>query len=284
MNPKLSILITSYRNPAVLRLCIRSIRKYVKNLEYEIIVADGETKEETYDLMREEFSRITFLPNKKNVGFGKLVNQCLNKAKGDYYFVINSDIVVKEGSVEKLIDYLERNPQVGIVGPQLINFDNSIQQSCFRFYSPMTIVYRRTFLGNLSFAKKHLDRFMMKDKQKQVDKIETDWIMGSAMMTSRKAAKKVGRFDERYFMYFEDVDWCWRFWKNDFEVVYCPNVKVFHYHGKQSKSKNAVSSVLFNKYSRIHIKSAIKFFIKHLGESDPHKLYDQNKQKEDVRE
>ncbi len=266
MKPELSIIIASYKQPELLKLCIGSIQKNTKGVEYEIISVDGETEEATYDVMRENFPEINFIPNHYNVGFAKLVNQGLDVARGEHYLIINADIIIKNDAISKLLEYIKEKPEVGIVGPKLINFDNSIQESCFRFYSPLTVVYRRTFLGKLSFAKKHLERFVSKNNKTA----EADWLMGSAMMTSKGAVKNVGPMDEKYFMYFEDVDWCWRFWENDYKVMYHPKVSVFHYHGKASASKSAVKSVLFNKYTRIHIRSAIKFFLKNFGKKNPH--------------
>jgi len=100
--------------------------------------------------------------------------------------------------------------------------------------------------------------------------------MGSAMMVSRNAIKKVGKMDSNFFMYFEDVDWCWRFWEKNLRVVYYPLVEVYHYHGKQSANQSALSAIIFNKYTRIHIFSAIRFFLKHFGKPNPHKIYKKN--------
>ncbi len=275
--PKLSIVITSYKNTELLRLCLESIQKNIKDLEYEVIVADSSTEEKTYDLFREGFRDVIFIPNLKNKGFGGLVNQGLKKAKGEFLFIINADIIIKDSAVNKLFKFIKDDDTVGIVAPQLINFDNSVQQSCFKFYSPLTVFYRRTFLGRMKFAKKHLERFLMKKEQKLNKPFTADWVMGSAMMTKRSIVDLVGQYDRRYFMYFEDVDWCRRFWEKKYKVVYNPNIKVFHYHGRQSASKNALNSVLFNKYTRAHITSAIKYFAKFMGKKNPHDEFNQEK-------
>lgn len=272
MKPQLSIIITSYKNPNLLRLCIKSLKKNVKDVEYEIIVCDGNTEEQTYDLMREEFPKIKFVPSSRNGGFAFLVNQGLDVAEGNYFFVINADIIIKNNSVKELLDFLKNNSDVGMVGPKLINFDNSVQPSCFRFYTLSLILYRRTFLRRFSFAEKKLNSFLMEDFNK-TKILEADWIMGSAMMISKESLKKVGKVDKRFFMYFDDVDWCWRFWENNLKIVHYPLAEVYHYHGKQSTSQGVVGAVLLNKYTRIHIASAFKFFSKHFGKKNPHKVY-----------
>lgn len=122
---------------------------------------------------------------------------------------------------------------MGIAAPKLLNFNGTLQYSCFRFYQPLTIVYRRTFLKNFGFAKKHLNWFLMEDYDHKKPK-EVDWVMGSAMVVSKKAVEKTGFMDPRFFMYMEDVDWCRRFWENGYKVVYYPFSQMHHYHGKAS--------------------------------------------------
>jgi len=220
--------------------------------------------------MREEFPSVRFIAFKENAGFLRLVNRGIKEAKGKYYLILNADIIIDKRSVNVLFDYLRSNPEVGLIGPKLLNFNGKLQYSCFQFYTPLIILYRRTFLGNFGFARKRIDEFLLK-KQDHNKPMEVDWIMGSAMMTSRRAVKKVGLMDESFYMYFEDVDWSRRFWENGFKVVYCPYAAMFHYHGKGSASQSALRSILFNKLTREHIKSALKYFWKYLGKPNPHR-------------
>ncbi len=267
---ELSILVSSYRNPELLKLCLDSVKKNIQNTEYEIIVADSETKEETELMMREDYSDVKFFPFKKNVGFQALLKKGMEESGGKYILILNHDIVVKKNSVELLLNFIKNNPTVGITGPQLLNFNGTFQYSCFRFYRPITIIYRRTFLGKLKFAQKHLDWFLMKDCNHENTR-EVDWLMGSAVMASREAIKKVGPMDPNFFMYMEDVDWCRRFWEAGYSVVYYPSARMYHYHGKGSYKKGFFHSLIFNKLTRIHIKSAIKYFKKYWGKPLPRK-------------
>jgi GT2 family glycosyltransferase len=265
---ELSIIITHYRNPELLKVCIDSVKKNLTLEDYEIIVSDSATEEKTELMMREDYPEIKFLSSKKNIGFSGTVNRGLDIAKGEYVLILNGDVITKEKSIEKLLEFIKNNPDVGIVGPQLLNFNETLQPSSFRFYTPFTIIYRRTFLGKFGFAKKHLDAFMMKSFDHQSIK-EVDWLMGSAMMTSRKAMEKVGFIDTRFKMYFEDTDWCRQFWEKRFKVVYYPEAKMYHYHGKGSAGKNVLQSLLFNRLSWTHIISAIKFFRKYWNKPLP---------------
>jgi N-acetylglucosaminyl-diphospho-decaprenol L-rhamnosyltransferase len=264
----LTIAINSYKNPDLLRLCLKSIRKNVKGINYDLIVADGETEEETETMMREDFPDVRFFPFRKNVGFQKLLKKGIEECRTSHILTLNSDIIVTQNSVEKLLEFIKKDPNIGIVGPQLLNFNSTLQYSCFRFYRPITVAYRRTFLNKFNFAKKHLDWFLMKDYDHLAPK-EVDWMMGSALMISKEAIKKVGFMDPQFFMYMEDVDWCRRFWENNYKIIYFPESKMHHYHGKGSAKGGFFGSILFNKLTWIHIASAIKYFNKYWGKSIP---------------
>lgn len=265
---ELSIIITSYKNPELLRLCIDSIKKNIRLSDYEIIVTDSETGEKIELLMSEDYPEIIFLPSRENLGFGGEVNAGIKKSRGEYILILNDDIIVKRDSIESLLKYSLDHPEAGIVGPQLLNFNKTFQPSCFRFLSPFTILYRRTYFGRLPFAREHLDRFLMKDfNHKEVH--EVDWVMGSAMMVKRSAIEKVGLIDQRFQMYMEDTDWCRRFWENGYKVIYYPHSQMYHYHRRGSAGKGIFSLILFNKLTRLHIQSAIKYFLKYAGKDLP---------------
>jgi hypothetical protein len=265
---ELSIVINSYRNPSLLRLCIESIRKNIQGTEYEIIVADSATEEETEMMMREDYQKIKFFPFKRNVGLQALVKRGIEESKGKYILLLNADIIVTEKSVEKLLSFIKNDSGIGIAGPKLLNFNGTLQYSYFRFYKPITILYRRLPFKNIPFIKKHLDWFLMKDYNHETTR-EVDWLMGSALMISRKAFEKVGFMDSRFFMYMEDVDWCRRFWDNGFKVVFYPSSIMHHYHGKGSSRGGFVFSLFFNKLTWVHISSAIKYFVKYWGKPLP---------------
>ncbi len=265
---ELSIIITSYKNPEMLRVCINSIKKNISLLNYEIIVSDSETEEDTEMLMREEYPKIKFFSFKENVGFQYLVKKSFEASTGKYILILNGDMIIKKDSVEKLLEFIKNNPAAGLVGPQLLNFNETLQNSCCRYYTPLTIVYRRTFFGKFEFAKKHLDKCLMKDFDHKSTK-EVDWLMGSALMTRREAILKVGLMDERFKMYFEDVDWCRRFWENGYKVIYYPESKMYHYHGRGSAGRSILKTLFSNRLTWIHIFSAIKYFIKYAGKPLP---------------
>ncbi|HAU08010.1 MAG: Glycosyl transferase family 2 [Candidatus Yanofskybacteria bacterium GW2011_GWF1_44_227] len=259
----LSILVINYKNPALLRLCLKSFKRIVRaDFKYEIIVIDIASSIETRNVVNEEFKDIKLVAFDQNIGYTKGVNAGLQASVNDYVFVINPDIIPLEGAVETLYELIKDDPKIGIVGPELLNFDGSHQDSYFRFYSPLTTIYRRSFIGRIGLFKKEVEQFLMHDHDlfKETD---ADWLMGSAIMVSKKAIKKVGSMDENLFLYMSDVDWARRFWENGYRVIYYPKSKMYHYHRRGSKSRFDVFDALFKKETRWHIKDAIKYFKKY---------------------
>ena len=233
-----------------------------QGIDYEIIVVDSLTTRQSRDIVRERTPRAKFLGYKTNLGFSRGVNIGLKNSIGKFLLVLNPDIVMSDDTVEKLLSYIQRHKDIGMVGPQLRNFNGTIQQNYFNFYTPLTIAARRSFLGKLWPFRQALADFLMTGSDP--NKIQTpDWLMGSALMLRREAVAQVGPMDERFFMYFEDVDWARRFWHNGYKVVYYPKAVAYHYHQRESKSALGIFDAFFNQKTRWHIQSAVKFFRKY---------------------
>ena len=265
----ISVVVNHYKSSEMLKLSLGHLKIWQKEFEKdgkkaEIIVTDSQTTFETKLLMQDKFQDIHFIEEKNNIGFGKSINNALKKVTGKFIFIVNADLIIpKPEDLNKMIEYLEGNKDVGIVGPSLKNFDETHQSSAFRYYTPATMVARRTPLGKTKWGKAILNNFMLNDVKNLLHKPhEVDWIMGSALLTKKEHLDKLGFFDERYFMYMEDVDLCRRFWESGLKVIYYPYATMYHFHGAASRSRN-IFKALFNKYTRIHVASAWKFFRKH---------------------
>lgn len=257
----LSIVITHHRTPVLLKLCLKSIKDNIGQLEHEVIVTDSESEEGVRELIEDEFPYVKFIYFPENLGYAKIVNRGINSSQGEYILILNADILITEDSVKKLLEYMESNPQAGIVGPRLLTFNGKKQSSCFRFPSWGAIISRRTFLGKMNWGKRKINDFLIDlkgDLPRQVD-----WLQGSAMLVRKEAIKKVGLLDERFFMYFEDTDWCRRFWQNNYQIVYLPTAQMFHYYYRVSKKWGGLIDIVFNKYTRLHLISASKYFWKY---------------------
>lgn len=274
VSKEVTIAINGYKNPGLLRQCLQSIKKAMvtSTLDYEVLVCDSATEDDTRILMAQEFPEVRFFPFTENIGFKHLFNTSLLEARGKYVLAINSDVLLTEGVIEVLRDFLCENPSVGIVSPRQLHFNGSPQKSAFRFYHPMTIVYRRTFLGKTPWGKKHISWFTL-DSESFTKPTEVDWVMGSALFVERdRALEKVGLMDERFFMYMEDVDWCRRFWEVGLSVVYYPEVTIYHYHAKGSARGGVIRALLSNRLTWYHIESAVKYFWKYRHKKNPRNI------------
>ena len=261
----ISIVILNYKSKGHTLNCIKSIKEadFVldgKGLEYEIIVVDNNSGDSIGKILNWQYSDIKFIQNEKNLGMGAGNNVGIRKAKGKYIAVINPDIIVFKNVFAKMYEYMEKNKKVGIIGPQQLSPDKSVQYSCYRWHGLLTPVYRRTPLGKLSFAKKDIDRLLMKDFNHKETR-EVNWLLGSFSFCRAESLKQVGFFDERFFMYFEDTDLCRRFWRKKWQVVYFPMIKVIHNHARES-AQTAWYKCFTNSATRHHIKSWIKYVIK----------------------
>lgn len=262
----ISVVILNFKSPELLKLCLTAVQdtlaQDLPNQPREIIVVDSAREEATAELLAENFPAIKYWPRIENTGYAKGVNIGLRQAQGEYLLILNHDVVAQAGSLKTLLHFLQANPTVGMVGPKLLGFNRQPQISCFRFYRPWTIVYRRTFLGKLPWGKKALREFSMADQDQQTV-LWPDWLQGSALLIRRSALQQVGLLDERFFMYFEDVDWAKRFWENGYKVAFFPKAIMFHYHGRGSRAGLDMFDIFLRREARWHLQSALKYFMKH---------------------
>jgi hypothetical protein len=264
MNKTLSIIIVNYKTPSLLKQCIKSIYKNAPSFSYDIIVVDNDSQDGSAEMIEDDFEDVILIAHNENLGFPKAVNRAIKKSKSKYILLLNPDITVLKDSLDKMVEFMDRNESVAVLGPKLINPNGSIQHSCFKWFtSPRVVLYRRTPFGRLTGKKKLIDDFLMVDWDHSKGR-EVAWILGSCMMVRRSAIDQVGLMDERFFMYMEDVDWCRRFWQKGWKVYYYPNVEMVHYYARASASESSLFLSMFNKQTRIHIKSAVKYFLKYM--------------------
>ncbi len=260
----LSIVILNYKTKNLVKQCIKGIQMQDLPLDYEIIVVDNASGDEVGEMLAEEFSEVKFIQSEENKGYAAGNNLGIKQAQGKYILILNPDVAVLENSIEALLKFIKENPQVAVAGPKLINPDKTVQYSCYRFPKFMTPIYRRTPLGKLSFVRKSLDDYLMKDWDHGQNK-EVDWLLGACWLVKKEAIDKVGLMDERFFLYFEDIDWCRRFWQAGYQVYYMPEAQMVHYYERLSAQESWLKGLL-NKATRTHIKSWLKYFLKYKNE------------------
>lgn len=223
---KLSIIIVNYNTEKLLKNCIDSIYESDSRLSFEIVVVDNGSTDGSVENIR-VIQGLKLIENKVNLGFAKACNQGIKAAKGKYLLLLNSDTQMTKGAMEELISFAEKNPDVGVVGAQLLNPDRSVQGSVFR---EPTI--KRAILQSW------LDRGQVLAKYAPIGTApsEVEILTMAAFLITPKALKKVGLLDDRYFMYFEDFDYCRRVRNVGLKVYYLPASKVIHIHGASGKN------------------------------------------------
>jgi len=233
----------------------------------EILVVDNASSDRSVSFLRSDFPEIEVIAHENNLGLAAGVNSAIKRARGKYYLILNPDMIALPGSVQALTDFMDENSEVGIVGGKLIHPNGKLQYSSFRFYRPVTVLFRRTFLGRTGPGKREVDRFLMKDvDHTQIQ--EVDWLMGACLMVRAGAVDEVGGMDDRFFLYFEDVDWCRRMWEAGWKVMFVPKAVFSHFYQKSSQ-RGSVWGWIKNRAAREHIKSAIKYFWKFRGRPAP---------------
>jgi hypothetical protein len=255
----LSIIIVNYKSQEKVLKCLAALKKAeLGDLQYEIIIVDNNSGDDLAEVAA-KFPEVKIIKSEKNLGMGGGNNLGAKHSQGESILILNPDTAVLGDAIVKMHRHLRENPAVGIVGPKLLNTDGTLQYSAMRFPKLHTPILRRTFLGR--FFPKHLNNFLMKDFDHASVK-EVDWLMGSSLMLRRDILEKDGYiFDEKFFMYFEDIELCRRILKkHGFKVVYFPEAVVIHDHARESADKPWFVAPFADRLAREHLKSWFRYF------------------------
>jgi len=252
---KLAIIIVHYNTSTDLENCLASLEACPPAVEHRVVVVDNASRDVGLEIVHRNHPDCLWIFNNENVGYSRGCNRGMAQVEADYYLIMNPDIVVQPGSLDRLLEFAENNPRAGMVGPQLLNADGSIQDSCRRFYTLKTLLLRRTILGRIFPNSQTVYLHLMRDFDHQSSR-PVDWVLGGCLLVRRSAMERTGPMDERFFIYFEDVDWCYRMWQAGFEVQYTPDARFVHHHRRDSASGK------FNRSFWLHLGSLISFYEK----------------------
>jgi len=265
--PRVSFITVNHGTPHFIRSLLQGVETIRPDFDFEYLVVDNASGDGTPEMVREQFPWATVIASPENLGFGGGNNLGLKAARGEYIFLCNPDLVLLEGELESWLYWMDAHPDVGISCPRVINPDGSDQHATYRFPKALTPLYRRSFVGRLPFARRELNRYLMEDMDRDVEQ-DVDWVFGAAMLIRRELLERIGLFDERFFMYFEDADLCRRVWESGSRVCYTPVARVIHYHKRESRTRYPWQAFT-NRLTRIHWNSGMKYFLKHRGKAHP---------------
>lgn len=251
--PAVSIVIVNWNTRDLLRDCLASIEREAGDIAVETIVIDNHSADDSVEMVRREFPDVRLIANADNRGFAAANNQGIEIARGRYVLLLNSDTVVLDGAIEKSVRFADAHAGVGVVGCRTLRRDRqNVQYNCFMFPSLLNLALslsklERVFSRNRFFARQRLTWWGY-DTPRVVDVVA-----GCFMLVRREAIEQVGGMDERYFMYSEETDWCWRFQRAGWKTMYTPDATIVHFgQGSASQVANQM---------RIHQRRSLLMFM-----------------------
>lgn len=236
----LSIIIVNYRTKELTKDAIRSVHDTIKELNYEVIVVDNHSEDGSYEYLEKAFinyDNVHIVKNKKNDGFAKANNLGIRKSVGDYILLLNSDTIVQKDCIDKCVAYIKEESNIGALGCKILLPNGNLDHACKRgFPTPFNsmcyfLKLHKLFPGNPKYSGyllNHLDQNKIHD---------VDSLMGAFMLLPRHVINQVGLLSEDYFMYGEDIDWCYTIKQAGYKIVYYPHGKILHIKGQSSKKR-----------------------------------------------
>ncbi|MDD5342653.1 MAG: glycosyltransferase family 2 protein [Patescibacteria group bacterium] len=251
-----SIVIVSWRVKRLLRQCLASIYHETKSINFEVFVVDNASSDGTEEMVKGEFPEVKLIVNKENLGFAKANNQALSLARGDFLLVLNPDTEIINNAVEKTVKFMRQTSTAGVTGCRLLNPDKTSQPSVrgFPTLSAISLLMLKLHrvLTNLPTFKKYFGKSIDYNKTQEVDQV-----MGAFFMIRRELVRKIGIFDEKFFIWFEEVDYCYRAKLAGWRVYYFAGAEIIHHYGQSfNQLLNVRKQTWLNR-------SALRYFRKH---------------------
>jgi N-acetylglucosaminyl-diphospho-decaprenol L-rhamnosyltransferase len=227
--PQLSVVIVSWNTLALLRTCLQSVFETLNSIDFEVFVVDNASTDLSVLMVASEFPTVRIIANQENVGFARANNQALRVAGGRYVLLLNPDTLLLEGSVAQCLAFMANNPNTGVVGGELLNADGSFQSGYFEFPTLRSQVRALT-------GREYRYYMRWKAQYSPIPAIRAvDWVGGAFMLVRAEAMKSVGLMDERFFMFSEETEWCYRIRRAGWNIHYLSGAKIIHYHQQSTK-------------------------------------------------
>lgn len=223
----LSIVVVSYNTIALTRDCLASVYKSLGSLQAEVLVVDNASTDGSPEMVEREFPDATLMRNDRNLGFAAANNQAIRTAMGKFILLLNSDTRVLGSVIRESVEYLEKHPEVGVMGCRTLNGDGTVQLTCSQEPTLLNILLLVTGLWKFD-RPQWLGRYQMQHWKRDSER-EVDVVSGSYMLVRRSALEEVGLLDEAFFFFGEETDWCRRFREAGWKVMFAPVGEIIHY-------------------------------------------------------
>lgn len=237
----ISIVIISWKMKDLLKSCLESIYRFTKEVNFEIIVIDNNSQDGTSEMIQSEFPEIILIKNSENRGVAPARNQGMAVTNGKYVLILDADVELIENTILTLFQYMESNPDCGVVGSKLVSTDRELQFSCKRFPNLLSFIFRRLEHFDVIKNSKTLRYHTMRDWDHKEIK-EVDYLIGACQFIRSDVIKKIGMYDDKIFYGPEDIDFCLRTWNAGWKVMYYPLTQIVH-HEQRITKKNTFSSI-----------------------------------------
>jgi hypothetical protein len=234
----LSVIIVNYNVRQFLENALTSVFRALEGLDGEVIVVDNASDDGSVEMVRKKFPAAQVLANRENLGFARANNLALTGAKGRYFLLINPDTIVQEDTFRVMLEFFRTHPETGLAGCKILNPDGSFQLPCRRSFPTPWVAFTKVFGLSALFPQSRLfGRYNLTYLDPDAS-YEVDAVSGSFMMLTRAAYEKVGGLDESFFMYGEDLDWCYRVRQAGFAVHYVHSTQIVHFKGESTRRSN----------------------------------------------
>lgn len=257
---QLSVILVNYNTAHLLKRVFATLERAAADIEMECIVVDNASRDGSVDLLRREYARHRLLVNPINVGFARANNQALPAARGKYVLLLNTDAFVEPNTLKETIAFMDSRADCGILGVRLSGRDGSLQPSCRYFPTPFNVFLTRTGLGRFFPWVRMADDLHWDHASLR----ECDWVPGCYFLVRRAAIEQVGLLDPRFFLYFEEVDYCRRARQAGWKVFFYPHTTVIHLGGESAQSDSDLTRD-GRQISALQIESEFLYFRKHYG-------------------
>jgi N-acetylglucosaminyl-diphospho-decaprenol L-rhamnosyltransferase len=255
-----TVIVVNYNTGHLFERMFSALERAKADLRMQVIVVDNVSRDDSVKILRSKHPTVELIENSENVGFGRANNQALPRVNGRYVLLLNTDAFLSPDTLTKTTQFMDDNPNFGILGVKLVGEDGSLQPSCRYFPTPWN-----TFLASTGLARVFPHGRLVDDLAWDHSSVRTcDWVPGCYYLVRREVIERVGLFDPRYFLYYEEVDHCREVQKAGWKVVYFPFTEVVHLGGESAKS-DAVLTSTGRQISLLQIESELLYFRKHHG-------------------
>lgn len=252
MATDLSIIIVNYNTADCLVHCLSALFGSPPAMAWEVLVVDNASSDRSVPCLRSDFPQVRLLVNNRNLGFGAAGNRGFAKAKGEFILFMNADVIVCPQAIDQLVRTLRSRPEVGVCGGKLVSPDGTVQPTFRRFPTHRSILFARGSLLGKIFPDRR-GRYVLPEVD---DTVAVDSVAAAFLLTRRSALEQMQGFDERFFLYAEDLDFCRRMKDAGYEVLYVPRALATHQWGASTRQNRSLAW-------RAHHRSIYRYFRKH---------------------